>query len=90
MDVSLAVRTAKTYVSEVFKEEQIANLGLEEVEHDELTWNITIGFSRPWNLTRNALNNLVRTEVPDRSYKIVVINDSDGRVLSMKDRGSSK
>ncbi len=50
MDVKEAVRTAKKYVAELFTDETIANGGLEEVEFNNTSnnWEVTIGFSRPW------------------------------------------
>ena len=51
MDVKEAVRTAKEYLAELFAEETITDVGLEEVVFDDASneWNITIGFSRPWS-----------------------------------------
>ena len=88
MDVKQAVATAKQHIAELFAEEEILNLGLEEVEWDELekSWRITIGFSRPWN--RNVGS--VLSGENSRSYKIVILNDEDGRVLSVKDWNISK
>ena len=86
MDVKAAVRTAKTYVVDLFADEEIMNLGLEEIEFDEGQdrWNVTVGFSRPWD-QRNTLNVALREGRPSRSYKVLQIADSDGRVLSLKD-----
>ena len=82
MDVKLAVAIAKKHIAELFGEEEILNLGLEEVElDDEGFWRITIGFSRPWN--RNVGS--VLSGENSRSYKIVILRDEDGRVLSVKD-----
>ena len=46
MDVKQAVQTAKSYIVGLFDEEEITDVGLEEVEFDELSdeWRITIGF----------------------------------------------
>ena len=56
MDVKAAARTAKSYVTDLFADEEITNVGLEEVEFDEGQdrWIVTVGFSRPWD-QRNAL-----------------------------------
>ena len=50
MDVKEAVQAAKKHVAEIFADESIANVGLEEVEFNEIeqVWAITIGFSRFW------------------------------------------
>ena len=86
MDVKAAVRTAKTYVADLFADEEIMNVGLEEVEFDEGQdrWNVTVGFSRPWD-RRNTVNAALGEGHPGRSYKVLQIADTDGRVLSLKD-----
>jgi hypothetical protein len=88
MDVKEAVQIAKEYVVNLFEEEQIVDVGLEEVkfDHDSATWEITIGFARSWQrggtmkYPFDEAGNLVR------SYKVVHINDESGRVERLKDR----
>ena len=50
MDVKEAVATAKSYVADLFAEENFSDLGLEEVSLDEQAdqWVVTLGFARPW------------------------------------------
>ena len=50
MKVKEASRTAKDYLTDIFADEQITHVGLEEVEFNDAsnTWKITIGFFRPW------------------------------------------
>lgn len=88
MDVKQAVGLAKSYVQELFAEEQIANLGLEEVEFDpqHRLWQVTIGFTRPWDVPQDAFSAIALANRPGRSFKIVSIDDNDPRVLSVKDR----
>jgi uncharacterized protein YdeI (YjbR/CyaY-like superfamily) len=88
MDVKDAVKRAKSYVAELFAEEGLTNLGLEEIEHDDQagTWNVTLGFSRPWNTARNALTALTGDAAARRTYRIVRVRDTDGEVLSVKRR----
>ena len=83
MNVKEAVELAKKHILELFAEEGISNVGLEEVEYDELqaAWHITIGFSRPWD-------HHVFEKDPRRSYKVVNIGD-DGQVRSVKNRETS-
>ena len=87
VDVKQAVRTAREYVGELFDGEEIDNVGLEEVVFDDESdqWLITIGFSRPWDRPK-ALSAALREDPLKRSYKVVRINDADGRVMSLKDR----
>ncbi|MBE7158746.1 MAG: hypothetical protein INR62_09985 [Rhodospirillales bacterium] len=85
LDVKTAVILAKQYVADLFANEGIINLGLEEAEHDDSrgVWLITLGFSRPW--TTNDLNVFA---VPRRDYKIIAISDA-GQILSVKNRESA-
>ena len=86
MDVKEAVQTAKKYVAELFTDETIANIGLEEVEFNSTSnnWEVTIGFSRPWQ--KNSLATALGNQPPARSYKLLCINDDDGHVMSLTDR----
>lgn len=90
MDVKEAVNTAKTYVAELFANEGLSNLGLEEVEFDDSTgaWKVTVGFSRPWDRVPTAIVAIAQGASPPRSYKVVRIDDATGRVVSVKTRES--
>jgi hypothetical protein len=85
MDVREAVKSAKDWVLDVMKDEQPVNLGLEEVEFDDTkqTWKITLGFSRPWNSTKNALSTLTGEAAPRRAYRTILVDDRNGRVKGM-------
>lgn len=92
MEVKEAVSTATKHVMELFKGEDISNVGLEEVELDpeENLWRITIGFSRPWDYPGGALAAIYGKEAgPKRSYKVVTIQNWDNKVLSIKNREAS-
>ena len=84
MDVKQAVRTAINYVKEVFAEEELTNLGLEEVEYvpERGEWRVTVGFSRPWQ--QPWQQNLLLPQV--RDYKVVNMEDTTGRVLAIRNR----
>ena len=90
MDIKEAVGTAKSYVVDLFSDEEITDVGLEEVVFDEPAgdWRVTIGFSRRWNRPNAAdIPVLIRRHNRlDRSYKMVRIKASDGRVVSLTDR----
>lgn len=75
MDVREAIGRAKQIFSELFSEEAITEIGLEEVEYDEAlaAWRITIGFAR----VRAPLN---------RWYKVVSFEDTTGRFMSLRNR----
>ena len=86
MDVKLAVKIAKGHVADLFAQEEISNVGLEAVEFDDSQdrWKVTIGFSRPWH-PQNVLAAALREGHPARSYKVVEIASTDGRLLSLQD-----
>jgi len=88
MDVKEAVRTAKEYIADLFANEGVSNLGLEEVEFDDgkRTWQVTIGFSRPWDRPSAAFTAIMQGSSLPRSYKVVRIDDASGHVLSVKAR----
>jgi hypothetical protein len=88
MDVKEAVAAAKKYVGELFAQEGISNLGLEEVEFDDEAkeWRVTVGFSRPWDSVSTLFATVQQLSNPRRAYKIVRISDSTGAALSVKNR----
>jgi hypothetical protein len=91
MDAKQAIAAAKAYLSDIYADEQVTNLGLEEIEHLPMDggWLITLGFSRPWNTPRTraqeVLENLGAVSSLKRSYKIISMAE-DGTVISMKNR----
>ena len=87
MDVIEAAQTAREYLTELFVDEAIMHVGLEEVDFDAMSndWKITIGFSRPWD-HKNVLSTALGEGRPVRSYKVVRIHDDDGRIISLTDR----
>ena len=96
MDVREAVAVAKGYLTNLYTDEAIEHLGLEEVEFDECsdTWRVTLGFSRPWDRAplperhplAPALAHSMAPSPLRRAYKEIRISDEDGRVESLKDR----
>ena len=93
MDAREAVRTARHYVSELFADDEIGRVDLEEVdfENESDVWKITVSFTRP-----NDRPELVEAIIPGhpladatpvrRSYKVVNIDDASGSVTSLKHR----
>ena len=82
MDVREAARTAKTYIADVFAEEDIDEVGLEEVDFDDRSniWKITISFLRPRGrmdrFQAAASGYPAGTPTMRRSFKVVNIDDS--------------
>ena len=72
-------------------DEQVTNIGLEEVEFSpgENAWDITVGFSRPWNTPKSraqeVMESLGALSSLKRSYKIIKVAQN-GRVISMKSK----
>jgi hypothetical protein len=85
MNVKEAVQKAKAYIADIFAEEGVVKIGLEEVEfdHHSGTWLVTIGFSRVWPTDSTLVAAIMSGQ---RAYKVVKIDDGDGTVLAMKDR----
>lgn len=88
MDAKLAVATAKSYIQDLFGDEQISNTGLEEIQYEDVPgrWKITVGFTRPWDGPRNVYDAIRQATLPARSYKVVTISDEDGKVISVTNR----
>ena len=87
MTVKEAVDTAKQQVALLFEAEDISDLGLEEInfDPDAECWQITIGFTRPWDRKLPPAASLYEKTMA-RSYKTVGINVTSGDVLWVKDR----
>ncbi|MCY4593979.1 MAG: hypothetical protein OXC19_04185 [Bryobacterales bacterium] len=85
MDVREAVKTAKQYLSDLFSDEELFNVGLEEVDFDGVAWRITLGFSRSWD-RKGPLIVAIAESRAERSYKVLRIIDETGTVESLKDR----
>ncbi|HEV7517965.1 MAG TPA: hypothetical protein VGR07_16825, partial [Thermoanaerobaculia bacterium] len=80
-------------VQDLFSQEKLSNLGLEEVEYEEneKEWRVTVGFSRPWDFTQDPLQNLLSTvpAKPRRDYKVVLVNSETGEVKAVKNRDTT-
>ena len=92
MEVKRAILIAKNYIGDVFGDEGVFNVGLEEVEYVGSKWEVTIGFSRKWDKPpRNPFSALAAGEEPDlravnRTYKIVEVDDETEEVLGVRNR----
>ncbi len=86
MDVKQAVNVAREYLADLFSEEGLMDVGLEEVVFNDAAqeWRITMGFSRPWD--RKTILAAINDARPTRSYKVLRIDDETGVVSSITDR----
>jgi hypothetical protein len=81
-----AVKAATESVADIFADQQIAGLRVEEVEleeHDDC-WQITLSFIRGTN--PGAVAAAFIGGDAGRAYKTVAVRASDGKVLSVKIR----
>lgn len=85
MNVKEAVKIASAYVTELFEEEELSNLGLEEAtfNHEQEIWEVTIGFSRPWDYPKPGLVTGLQPSTPKREYKVVHIDATSKEVTSV-------
>ena len=96
MHVREAVRKARAYVADIFADDEIGRVDLEEVDFDDQSdvWRITVSFTRPTDRPE-----LVESIVPGhpladgtpvrRSYKLVNIDDASGNIISLRHRSLS-
>ncbi len=87
MNVKEAVQLAKAYFADIFAEEKMNHVSLEEVKFDDHsnTWKITIGFFPPWEQSaENPVKSMFggTQAYGKRSYKVIQIDDEDGEVIS--------
>ena len=85
MEVKEAASTAKKYITDLFDNESIMDVGLEEIDFRSNKWEVTIGFFRPWDHGKK-MTTALGDQYPSRSYKVVYIDNLTGRVISVMDR----
>ena len=90
MNVKDAVKSGMSYIKDLFEQENISNLGLEEVtfEPGNKVWVVTVGFSRAWDYPKpNVLTMVSNVNLaPNRVYKVLRIDDESGEVMSVTNR----
>ena len=84
LDVKAAVTTAVTYLKDLYSEEELKNIRLEEVwlSDDEKYWYVTIGYDSQ----TSVLDTLRALRPIEREYKLFKVRAEDGRVMEMKIR----
>ena len=88
-EIHSAIQTAIAAVQEIYKDEEISNLEVEEIEQEPRTpqredhgdWLVTVGFDR--QKPRTVLGSLV---IPQRTLKVVRVHPYTGKFISMKNR----
>lgn len=89
LDVTEAVATAVGYIKEVYRGSAVSHIRLEETElrEDQSEWTITLSFLQPKPIESplDELDTGLR-RAKERVYKSVTIDNTNGRVVSMKIR----
>jgi hypothetical protein len=86
IDVKAAILAAKNFVLEVYSENEVKGLRLEEVEADGSgNWKITLGWLDP-NIRENPLVSSLFTNPTSlpREYKTFLVDGATGQVKNMK------
>jgi len=90
-EIHSAIQTAIAAVQEIYKDEEISDLEVEEIEQESGTlqkdrgdWLVTVGFNR--QKPRTVLGSLV---IPQRTLKVVRVDPYTGKFKSMKNRNPS-
>lgn len=87
MKRSEAVKAAKAVIEELYEEEKIGQVGLEELRFDPDSdeWRVTIGYAHP-EATDMRLPSYAQAPWTERRYKVVHLSDNDGRLVAVTDR----
>ena len=98
-EMTLAISTAKIFLSKAFKGESIENIEFEEIQPPDFgnIWKVTLGFNRrkdssTVNLSSNLLSNsflqavAAATVRPRRVYKIVSVDVAGPKAISITNR----
>ena len=86
MEMREAIEAAKSYVADLYQQEKATNYGLEEVRKNGSLWEVTVGFSRPWDITYTGVGVLTGNPQYKREYKIVKVREDDGEIVEMVNR----
>jgi hypothetical protein len=95
-----AVRAARAWLAQIYAEERIARISLEEVRFRDGNWEITLGFNREEPdeastdssvgsllVGSNPLSAALRSIASQRRiYKVIVVAGNDNHVKEMRDR----
>lgn len=91
LDMKAAVQTAREQAAQLFAEESLPNLALEEIEFDEEKqhWLVTLGFDSPNRVKRKTTGSSLFPSIEEeiqREYKVFRLDSNDGHLISMSIR----
>ncbi len=95
MEARDAAAVAKGHVRDLFSDETITDVLLEEIRFDEqaAVWTVTIGFTRKgastdWDNWHSQRDPIAEALAPPRHrvYKVISLADADGAMLEVTDR----
>ncbi len=89
-----AVKIARDWLAEMYADEGIADIGLEEIKWNNGEWDITLGFTRQGHAPEQddgntLLGALAVLQRRPRVYKVITVSDLNQSVLSMRNREST-
>ncbi|WP_420463097.1 hypothetical protein [Candidatus Palauibacter sp.] len=89
MTAKEAITAAREHVQDLFRDEGIARVGLEELDFRDAprAWDVTIGFTRRLPNPDSPMSSIAAAlgASGERVYKIVRISE-DGEIMSLKHR----
>jgi len=87
IDVKDSIKKAKNFIIDMYSDEKISQLMLEEVDisDDKKFWLITLGFNIKKPII-NLMDTISGNQEKIRVYKIIKIDSLSGDVISMKIR----
>lgn len=89
MTANEAITAAKEHIRALFRDEAIAEVGLEELDFRDAprAWDVTIGFTRHLPNPRNPMGAIgaLLGASSQRVYKVVRVSE-DGDIVSLKHR----
>ena len=87
ISVKDVAKISREYIQELFSEDEIYDLSLEEVEivDDQKSWLVTIGFTRQMMQPLNPMEAMTGPKYA-RFYKELKIDAEKGQVLSMRNK----
>lgn len=91
VDAKAAARIAAAYIGEMYANEHISDIRLEEIEYqpDDTSWKVTISFTLPaqrYPKEYGAIAQMLDMMKGPTLYKVVTVERGHGSVTSMKIR----